>query len=300
MKSTATKQIASKSEQLYLGIDGGGTKCQARLMSADQSVIGIGISDRANPLHGLEITISSITEATTLALQDAGLNADNINQIIAGVGLAGVNLPNLYTLVSEWQHPFAQMFLTTDLHIACLGAHDYQDGSVIIAGTGSCGVSLRDGKTQVFGAHGFPLGDQSSGAWYGLKAINAILLDYDKLGPATTLRDAVCKQLDVTCSSIAERMSNQPPKEFARLAPLVFSCASDNDDVAIQIIKRGADYINSLANAILNINPNRLSLLGGLREQLTPWLDKSIRDQLADPIHSPEEGAIAFAQHKSI
>ena len=61
-----------------------------------------------------------------------------LKQVVAGLGLAGVNLPGLYQKINEWHHPFKEMFLTTDLHTACIGAHKGADGAVIITGTGSC------------------------------------------------------------------------------------------------------------------------------------------------------------------
>ncbi|MEE9448081.1 MAG: BadF/BadG/BcrA/BcrD ATPase family protein [Arenicellales bacterium] len=299
MTSTATILDDSQRNQLFLGIDGGGSKCRAKLTSGNET-IGMGLAGRANPVHGLHTSIDSIIESTNLALKDAGLSAKNIGDVVAGIGLAGVNLQNLYDQVAEWQHPFNKLFLTTDLHIACLGAHNYKDGSIIITGTGSSGISVLKGETKIFGAHGFPIGDQGSGAWTGLSAIRAALLANDGLGPDTLLRAAVCKILDINCTSITERMSNQPPKEYARLAPLVFECADQGDEVAIGIVQHGADYISKLAAAIKQTNPNRLSLVGGLNKVLTPWLAPDIQAQLSEPLLSPLDGAIAFAQHNNI
>ena len=62
--------------------------------------------------------------STQLAIQDAGLNLDRVNDVVAGIGLAGVNLPGLYQQIQDWHHPFKKMFLTTDLHTACIGAHE--------------------------------------------------------------------------------------------------------------------------------------------------------------------------------
>src|SRR5690606_13168083 len=166
-------------EILLLGIDGGGSKCRARLISATDQLMGAGVGGPANPLHGVQQTIDSITTATELALQVAGLPHSAMNQLIAGIGLAGVNLPSLFQIMSNWQHPFKQMFLTTDLHIACLGAHNSDEGAVIVAGTGSCGYSYVSGVAKIFGAHGFPFGDKGSGAWMGLEAVKAVLLASD-------------------------------------------------------------------------------------------------------------------------
>ncbi|MFT5296315.1 MAG: glucosamine kinase, partial [Colwellia sp.] len=130
---------SSGNNEIFLGIDGGGSKCKAILMSNDNKILGTGIAGPANPLHGYEQAINSIAESAKLALKNAGIDESELGNIIAGVGLAGVNLPVLFEQMSNWQHPFKKMYLATDLLIACLGAHDGKDGAVMITGTGSCG-----------------------------------------------------------------------------------------------------------------------------------------------------------------
>jgi glucosamine kinase len=66
--------------------------------------------------------------------------------------------------------------------------------------------------------------------------------------------------------------------------------------VALSIVKEGTDYINQLAHKILEENPGRLCILGGLRLKVTPWLDDTIQSKLSDPMHSPEDGAIYYAK----
>ncbi len=161
---------------LFIGIDGGGTKCRARLLSTEDKVLGTGLGGSANPFHGEAQAKASIVCAVNMALADAGLPSTEIANLIAGVGLAGVNLPSVFDAMNQWDHPFKKMYLTTDLHIACLGAHNRDEGAVLIAGTGSCGYSFVNGKATIVGGHGFPFGDKCSGAWIGLEAVKAVLL----------------------------------------------------------------------------------------------------------------------------
>ena len=159
---------------LYLGIDGGGSKCKAIIIDAHDNVLGTGIAGPANPFQDYQQTIISIVESAYLALADAKLVKSEINRLIVGIGLAGVNLPSIFEQMSQWQHPFAQMHLTTDLHIACLGAHQGGDGAIMITGTGSCGYSHINGQATMIGAHGFLHGDKGSGAWLGLQAVKKV------------------------------------------------------------------------------------------------------------------------------
>jgi glucosamine kinase len=287
---------SNKSPTLFMGIDGGGSSCRAKIVSSDGLISGFGKSGRANPAHGLEATIESIVESSQKAIADAGLEASAINSVNVGIGLAGVNLPSLYEKVNNWKHPFKEMFLTTDLHIACLGAHATQNGSIIIIGTGSSGISIFDSEMLTYGAHGLLLGDQCSGGWLGLQAISASLLAHDGLGPDTTLSEKVCAALNIDSGDISDRMSKQPSKEFAKLARFVFEEAKAGDAVATGILNKGVSYINKMAHKIIDKHPGRFSIIGGLRTELLPCLDKNIQNNLSEPIHQPEDGAIFFVQ----
>ena len=53
-----------------------------------------------------------------------------------------------------------------------LGAHEGRPGAIVAAGTGSVGEALRrDGLRVAVGGWGFPVGDEGSGAWLGLRAM---------------------------------------------------------------------------------------------------------------------------------
>ncbi len=292
----AEKNISS--DILFLGIDGGGSKSRATLVTANDEFLGTGVAGPANPFQDMEQAFNSVLDATHLALKDAGLNNDAMQRIVAGIGLAGVNLPRFYQKVSQWQHPFKRMFLATDLHIACLGAHAGQDGAVIVAGTGSCGYSYVNGQSLTCGAHGFPFGDKGSGAWIGLEAFKAVLLASDGLGPATSLEERIADFLQVRGLSMIEKMAGTASNHYAKLAPLVFAAAADGDAVASEILEDGAAYLSAVCNKLWQSKPPRMSLLGGLGQYIVPWFDADIAERLSPALQQPEYGAICFAQRE--
>ncbi|MCW8833288.1 MAG: ATPase [Colwellia sp.] len=285
--------------KLFLGIDGGGSKCKAIVMDENNDILGTGISGPGNPLHGFEQATHSITESAKLALKDAGLENIALHELIAGVGLAGVNLPALYDEMSAWQHPFKQMFLAHDLLIACLGAHHSHSGAVIISGTGSCGFSCIDEQEVLLGGHGFPHGDKGSGAWFGLQATKQVLLSLDGMVAPTIMNDILLAKLGCTdTTAIVEAIAGKKATFYAQLANLVFDAAEQGDNVALSIVKEGAEYINSLARSLLVKKPARISMLGGLTPRLKSWLDEDIQAQLSEPLSPPEVGAVYFARNK--
>ncbi|WP_286263208.1 N-acetylglucosamine kinase [Thalassotalea atypica] len=288
-----------KNQELFLGIDGGGSKCKAIVVDSNNTILGTGIAGPGNPLHGFEQATNNIAESARLALVDANLSDVPLSSITAGVGLAGVNLPVLFEQMNDWAHPFKKMHLATDLLIACLGAHDGQDGAVMITGTGSCGFVHVDGVSQIVGAHGFPHGDKGSGAWIGLQAAKQVLLAIDQLVEPTALTGMILNFLGAKDAvQMVEIIAGKPAAFYAKMAGFVFEAANNGDAVAKAIIEEGADYISRVARQLLTKQPPRLSLIGGLTPLLSPWLDHDIQAILAEPLYPPEVGSVIFAKQQ--
>ena len=284
---------------MFLGIDGGGSKCKAILMSAENKILGTGLSGPGNPLHGFEQATHSIVTSAKLALADANIPESSLGNIVAGVGLAGVNLPVLFQQMNNWQHPFKAMHLATDLLIACLGAHQGADGAVIISGTGSCGFSYVDGEEYIVGAHGFPHGDKGSGAWFGLQAAKQVLLSLDGLIATSSLNDKLLSLLEVNTEvELVEAIAGKPAAFYARMANLVFDAAEQGDALALAIVQEGASYIDNVAKQLSKRCPPRLSLIGGLTPRLLPWLAEDVQKSLSPPLTPPEVGAVFHAKQQ--
>ncbi|WP_260679298.1 N-acetylglucosamine kinase [Thalassomonas sp. M1454] len=286
----------SKQQQLYLGIDGGGSKCKAVILNKDMQILGEGIAGAANPFHSLEKAQSSIVAAAELALDDANLDKSLVSDLIAGIGLAGVNLPKYFKLMNAWQHPFKSMHLATDLHIACLGAHNGSDGAIMITGTGSCGYVSVGGDSLIIGGHGFPHGDICSGAWLGFQAVEKVLLSYDGIIEPTLLTDKVFEQLNCTDSNtLVETIAGHGATYYGRLAISVFDAADAGDDVAKAIINEGCEYFVRVFNKLKSKGDVNLSLIGGLKPRLVQWLPSEVAENIVDAQNPPEVGAVLFA-----
>ena len=93
-------------------------------------------------------------------------------------------------------------------------------------------------------------------------------------------------------------MASAKPRDFARLATLVFDAAKAGDQVATEIIQDGARYLNSVARKLWATNPQAISLLGGLRNHILPWLDDDISDRMSPAVNAPDVGAVIYAQRK--
>src|SRR5262249_8144313 len=123
----------------FLGVDGGGTGCRARLCDAAGSRLGDGEGGPANIRFGVQQAFASVREATLQAWRQARLTAGALPRITACLALAGATEPAELDAARAHHPNFHKAIITADAHAACIGAHMGSDGGVVIAGTGSIG-----------------------------------------------------------------------------------------------------------------------------------------------------------------
>ncbi|NVK24756.1 MAG: ATPase [Gammaproteobacteria bacterium] len=293
-------------KQLYLGVDGGGSKCRAIIYEPNQGKLAEAVSGPANVLRGADNAIDNIIRATDEALASLSLSADHKKELIAGIGLAGLNLESCMKEMQLWQHPFKQAYFTSDLHIACIGAHSGKDGAVMIVGTGSSALASSNNQIKEIGGHGFPVGDCGSGAWLGLKAIEVTLETLDGLKESSPLTQAITKLYQIDSAiDLAQTVSYFLPVDFAKLAPLVMEHFAQGDQYAKQFVSVGAEYLSKVAAQLIE-NPNGtateelpLALIGGLSPLMAQYFSEDVKDKIKQADNPPEIGAVLFAQLQS-
>jgi glucosamine kinase len=277
----------------YVGVDGGGTKCRAKLYDHQGELLGEGTAGAANAARDLLKSQDSVMRAVLLAVQDANLTTKVLKNLHVAAGLAGANLPTVQAKMQAWQHPYANFNVTSDLIASCYGAHGGEDGALLIVGTGSSAVRLQNNTFNQYGGYGFLLGDQGSGAWLGRQAVAATLKAHDGIVPISALHHAVLTELGVSQpSELVETMINAQPLEFAKLAPLVLKQAESDDAAALQIVKSGAAYLEQLCHCTLQNSGMSIVLVGGLAPAMATWFSAATKALIIPAKEGPEWGAI--------
>ncbi|MDO6694579.1 BadF/BadG/BcrA/BcrD ATPase family protein [Aliiglaciecola sp. 3_MG-2023] len=281
----------------FLGIDGGGSKCKARLEDAQGNLLAESVAGPANPARDMQVALASIQQVSEQVMTSANLPVSALSNTYVGMGLAGLNLPMYKSKLQAWQHPFAQLSLSTDLYIACLGAHNCDSGAIVIVGTGSAGLACHQGQQYEYGGHGFLLGDKGSGAWIGLQTLRWALESFDGMAQSSPFIEAVFEFAQCSdAAQIIESYLTSSSAKFANLAPLVFEYANRHDPVATDIIKDGASYLSALTRKLQSHSPQRIAFIGGLAPSVIPWLDEDIQIGIKQPLAAPECGAIMMAK----
>jgi len=283
-------------QTLYLGIDGGGSTCRARVAGADGRVLGEGRAGAANTLLGVDNAFAEIETATQAALSAAGLPPETIGALHAGLGLAGLSLDRDLQRVRAHAHPFATVIVRSDAHIACLGAFAGADGAILIVGTGTCGCAILADKEMTVGGWGFNVGDQGSGAAIGRAAVRRALLAHDGVIPATALTASVMAGFHDSPERAVVWAQSAKPKDYAAFAPEVIETAAGGDVVAREILQHAVKDLSRFVRALIGRGAPKVALVGGLAGPIAPWLSEDIVGFLTRPLGDALDGALLLAR----
>lgn len=284
-----------KPNALYLGIDGGGSRCRAKICDQSGQLLGSGESGPANLRLGTTQVKKQVIACTQDALRQAGLADVELKQLRAGLGLAGAVLDEDVANASALQSLFATCNINTDAYIACLGAHLGKDGAIVIVGTGSCAQVIHNGVSRSFGGWGFEISDQASGAWLGRRAVRSTVLALDGLQRPSALSHEVAKNFSQLPSEILRWSQTAKPADYANFAPLVFACAEAGDAQASALVQDGCLQLTLLIRAVEEYSTGRISLLGGLAEPYWRHLPETITALLCIKNGDALDGALLTA-----
>lgn len=280
----------------FLGIDGGGTQCRARIADVSGLVLGEGEGGPANIATDLAGAGASILEAATAAARAAGLDPAALERTAAGLGVAGGNVPAFADALRAHPFPFAAVAVASDAEIACLGAHAGEDGAILILGTGSQGVVMSGGETRTVGGWGFQLSDTGSGAILGRAAARRALLGHEEIEPSTPFTRAVMERFGGDPSAFLAFAVKAIPRDWASLAPLVIDHAAAGDPAAGALLSAAAGDVIRLVDRMAALGARRIALMGGLAASYRPHLPDRLDALLVEPAGDALSGAIALAR----
>lgn len=280
----------------FLGIDGGGTKCRARLTDASGHIIGRGLSGPANARIGVSRVFAAIRDACNQAIKQAKLDDHAIASIQAGIGVAGISREGAHQKLQAQPFPFHTTRIASDGFIANMGAHSGRDGGVVIIGTGSIAVGRVAGKDIRVGGYGFPVSDEGSGAYIGLQAIRMTLRASDGRIDHTDLTNDLFQRFNNQTRSIIDWMDKASATDYGVLALPVVQAAETGDEVGRIIIQNAAHHIELMVRSLYKSAIPHCALTGGLSISIEPWLSPDIRSKLRKPEGDALDGALWLAR----
>lgn len=233
----------------FIAIDGGGTKTEGVLCTAEGEIVCRRVAAATNPNDvGIEESRRRLAELAG-ALRDALPAGGEVAALFAGVAGAVGNGEALREALGGHA---ASVRVDTDAInlLSCAGGGD---GACLVCGTGSVCFARRGDKLRRIGGWGCLLDGAGSGYDIGRDAIAAALRVADGRGAGE-------KESTLLCERVRARLGKAPTeaipeiyrggKSFiASLAPEVFAAAREGDPAAADILDRNAAYLAELIAA---------------------------------------------------
>ena len=298
----------------YIGVDGGGSKTAALVIDEDGKPLGRGQAGASNHLRvGIDAATRNIERAVNIALVEAGIAIRNVDY--AYCGIAGADHPvHRQRVIDSLQifFPRGNFIVDNDARIALTGAVGFDNGIVIISGTGSVAFGRNQaGQEARAGGWGPTLGDEGSGYAIGREGLSAIVRAHDGRGRRTKMTELLCYDYDMCTPEDLPRFvyaSTTHADDIARYGKLVIEAARSGDEVAGEILERGGRELGECVLAVarrlkLTESEFPVAYVGGAfnaGELLLGPMRGIIREQapaaeLIQPKNTPVEGAAMMA-----
>lgn len=257
VKPSSNSKPKQRSHQLFLGVDGGGTKTQIALMNESGKVTSEGFAGPSNPLRvGIETAVTNIAKAINEACDRDGVSRGDI--AAATLGLGGVRRADLKRSVRESfikRLGIRNVEVVTDAEIALYATTEGKPGLVVIAGTGSvCLGKNEKGEMAISGGWGPLAGDEGGGVGIAQQALHTIAKASDGRGEPTLLSQRASEYFrasgpeNLIVAIYSPQIDNSRIAGFARL---VVETAQDGDRIAMEILKDAGYELGLAACAVI-------------------------------------------------
>ncbi|AKZ63548.1 ATPase [Herbaspirillum hiltneri N3] len=291
-----------------IGVDGGGTKTLVRVVPADGSPPTEATGPGSALRNGAPAAWNAILTTLQGAFAQTGMPMPSLARMAAGMGVAGYNVTQWAADFRAQAPAFGALEIVSDATTTLLGAHQGRPGAIIAVGTGTIGVALyADGSEHVVDGWGFPSGDDASGAWMGLRAINHAQHVVDGRAPHGALSAATVAFCATDGAVInpgrSERdvvldwLSQADQAAFARLARLVIAHAGD-DPAARAILTEAAAELELMAATLDPDKQLPLALCGGLAGALQEYFSPALQQRITPALADAADGALLLARRR--
>lgn len=281
--------------EFLIGVDGGGSGTRVALADRHAHVLARAEAGPSGLALGIDAAWQQIGAAVAAAAALAGVHAPPSACALCA-GLAGAShLPWRQAFVAA-NPGYARVRVESDGELALIAAHGSGPGLLLIAGTGSVGEARQpDGQRQSAGGWGFPSGDEGSGAWLGLGAVQIAQQALDGRAPAGVLARRVWALCGAERLALQSWCSAADQGGYAQLAPEVFAAAAQ-DPAAAALLHRAAAALAGLAAALDPDARLPLALAGSVARALRPWLAPGLAARCVEPRHSAVDAALLLIQ----
>ncbi|PZT53991.1 N-acetylglucosamine kinase [Paenibacillus silvae] len=253
--------------RVYAGIDGGGTKTDAAIISEHGDLLASASGRATNPhsvppqeamaelLRILDLLFSSrmelLSHCESICLGMSGIAEDQERQWIT----AHVHDYMMKKKKAAGSTTACVVWVVTEGEIALMAALGQQHGLLAISGTGSIVYGITpEGMVHRAGGWGHLLGDEGSGYRIGQRTLQAVMQSHDGILPPTALTSLIQQELHVKHVTDLKQLVYQPgwtKSSTASMARLAIEAASAGDEAARTLLMNEARQLANTALALI-------------------------------------------------
>jgi len=237
-------------EQVFLGVDGGGTKTRVHCINASRKSLGEIVTGCTNwNSVGDETAAANLRDGIEGVLKAASVEKNRVAGIC--LGMAGVDRPEDQEKLQKIVHQILPNVATKRTKIVndgevslASGTDGVLEGICVISGTGTIVIGYKDGVNYRCAGWGPMLGDRGSGFNIGTDALAAVTRAHDD-GTTTLLSKLILEALGLKHATelIPWAYKDTEWARFAALSRHVFEAAAMADPVALRIIDTAAQSL---------------------------------------------------------
>lgn len=240
---------------LYLGLDGGGTKTVAALIDEQGQLVAETIGGASNPYRlSLARAMTALDDAGARALAKAKAEAADVFGVTAGV--SGAGRPRVAHRIAAFlctRFREASVETITDLEIALDAVAETGPGVVVVAGTGSAAFG-RDasGRTARAGGWGPWFSDEGGAFDIACRALTVVSREHDAGFLPSPLGQAISTELGHhSWQRLVDDVLRKPHDLLPRLFPPIVAAAEAESESARAVLSEAACSLASLAEIVI-------------------------------------------------
>lgn len=232
-----------------IGVDSGGTSTKATAYDKDGKTLRTVQTGFGNPLIDRGKAVRHLEEAVEAIFQE--LPQEECTQIVFGI--AGLDSGDFRTDLEEHfiKYPMPIHFLN-DAWLAYFAALQNSDGILVISGTGSIAIGMKDGQKYRSGGWGNLLGDEGSAYAIAHQMIKNVLVAYDTGTSASVLNKTLLEFFNTeSIFEIVQYVYQHKKDEIAALAKIVVAVADQGDEEAVMILEQAGHQLALLVKRLI-------------------------------------------------
>ena len=293
--------VRSANIDYVIGVDGGGTGTRVRVARPDGTLLAQGAAGPSALGQGVDSAWRQILLAVTTAFNSGGIAFPDVSRCVLAAGLSGSGHKPWREDFLALNPGFASVLVESDGYTMLIGAHSGKSGVMVTAGTGSIAEALyADGSRREVGGWGFPVGDEGSGAWLGLRAMAHTHAAQDGRMPQGALARKILDHCGGSAEALLAWCADARQFKYAQLALLVFEAAEEElqpDPVAQALLNEAARALEFLADVLDPESQLPVAVCGSVGQRLQRRLSNALQSRCVVPAHDASHGALMLAMN---